>query len=374
MTKPLDGLLVIALEQAVAAPLCSRKLADAGARVIKLERPEGDFARDYDTLVNGESAYFVWLNRGKESVVVDLRQPADRALLDALLAKADIFLQNLKPGVVAKLGFGIPMLREKYPWLICCSISGYSSDGPYAKRKAYDLLVQAESGLSSLTGGPDAPARVGVSVVDIATGMNAYEGVLEALLRRARTGQGGDVQVSLFGSMAEWMSVPLLQAAGGKPPRRMGFSHPTVAPYGVFATRDGTPILISIQNDREWVVLATEILQRVDLAFDPRMATNVARVSNRHEMDALIAAEFATRDIDALAMALDNVEIAYGRVNDVHGLLEHPHLSLETVSTPSGPAQMPAPAVLHVGVETVYAAVPSLGANTASVRREFLGR
>ncbi len=371
MTLPLEGLLVVALEQAVAAPLCSRKLADAGARVIKLERPEGDFARDYDALVNGESAYFVWLNRGKESVVVDLTQPDDRALFEALIARADIFLQNLKPGVMAKLGYPIADLRKKFPRLICCSIAGYSPDGPYAKRKAYDLLVQAESGLASITGGPEAPARVGVSVVDIATGMNAYEGILEALLRRAKTGEGGEVQVSLFGSMAEWMTVPLLQAGGGKPPQRVGFSHPTVAPYGVFATRDGTPVLISIQNDREWATFAAEILQRRDLANDPKMATNVARVANRAEMDKLIAQNFATRDIDGLATTFDAAEIAYGRVNDVHGLTAHPHLRLSAVATPSGPASLPVPAAHHVGAGHTYGPVPAKGAHTTAVRREF---
>lgn len=372
MTKPLEGLLVVALEQAVAAPLCSRKLADAGARVIKLERPEGDFARDYDTLAKGQSSYFVWLNRGKQSVVVDLTKAEDKALLQALLAKADVFLQNLKPGVIDKLGFPVAGLRQKYPRLVCCSIAGYSPDGPYGKRKAYDLLVQAESGLSSLTGGPEAPARVGVSVVDIATGMNAYEGILEALLRRARTGQGGEVQVSLFGSMAEWMSVPLLQAAGGKPPKRVGFSHPTVAPYGVFETKGGAPILISIQNDREWVVLATKILNRPDLAKSPRMATNVARVANRAEMDGIVADNFAARDIDELAAALDGAEIAYGRVNDVLELAQHPHLALTKVETPNGPVDMPAPAARHVGDDTAYAALPALGAHTAAVRAEFL--
>ena len=374
MTKPLDGLLVIALEQAVAAPLCSRKLADAGARVIKLERPEGDFARDYDALVNGESAYFVWLNRGKESVVVDLTTAADRALFERLVAQADVFLQNLKPGVIAKLGFPIAELRRKFPRLICCSISGYSAAGPYAKRKAYDLLVQAESGLSSLTGGPEAPARVGVSVVDIATGMNAYEGILEALLRRGVTGAGGEVQVSLFGSMAEWMSVPLLQTVGGKPPKRVGFSHPTVAPYGMFETRDGTPILISIQNDREWVVLAQKVLDRPDLAHDPRMATNVARVANRQEMDAIIAKVFAARPLDELAQLMDDVEIAYGRVNDVHGLLDHPHLHLTAVETSNGPALMPSAAALHVGATVDFGPVPALGAHTDKVRREFADR
>ena len=371
MTKPLEGLVVVALEQAVAAPLCSRKLADAGARVIKLERPEGDFARDYDTLANGQSSYFVWLNRGKESVIVDLGKPADRALFESLIASADVFLQNLKPGVIAKLGYPIATLRQRYPRLICCSISGYSSEGPYASRKAYDLLVQAESGLSSITGGPEAPARVGVSVVDIATGMNAYEGILEALLRRARTGVGGEVQTSLFGSMTEWMSVPLLQSGGGKPPRRVGFSHPTVAPYGVFATKDGTPILISIQNDREWVVLATKVLKRPDLAQHPRMATNVARVANRAEMDGIIADDFGAQDIDALASALDKAEIAYGRVNDVHGLEAHPHLALTSVETPNGAVRMPVPAAWHAGEDHRFGPVPALGADTERVRAEF---
>ena len=371
MPKPLSGLLVVALEQAVAAPLCSRKLADAGARVIKLERPEGDFARDYDKLVHGESAHFVWLNRGKESVVVDLTDARDRALFEALLAKADIFLQNLKPGVIAKLGFPMSAIRQKFPRLICCSISGYSEAGPYAKRKAYDLLVQAESGLASITGGPEAPARVGVSVVDIATGMNAYEGILEALLRRARTNEGGEIQVSLFGSIAEWMSVPLLQAGGGKFPQRVGFSHPTIAPYGVFATRGGTPILISIQNDREWATFAATILRRADLSTDARMATNVARIANRAALDSMIADVFASFDIDSLAAALDVAEIAYGRVNDVHGLERHPHLALTSVATSSGPAAMPAPAALHVGEEVDFGAVPALGADTDRIRREF---
>ncbi|NOU07916.1 MAG: CoA transferase [Hyphomicrobiaceae bacterium] len=371
MTKPLEGLLVIALEQAVAAPLCSRKLADAGARVIKLERPEGDFARDYDSLVNGESAYFVWLNRGKESVLIDLAKDDDKKFLSTLLAQADVFLQNLKPGATAKLGFAIPDLVKKYPRLICCSISGYGEQGPYAKRKAYDLLVQAESGLSSITGGPESPARVGVSVVDIATGMNAYEAILEALLRRAITGKGGEIQVSLFHSMAEWMSVPLLQAGGGKPPKRVGFSHPTVAPYGVFATNDGTPILISIQNDREWATFAAKILDRADLATDAKMATNIARVANRPEMDALIAKNFASRTIDDLARLLDAVEIAYGHVNDVMGLSKHPHLRLSKVSTPSGLADVPSPPAIHVHHAETFGPVPALGADNSRVRKEF---
>src|SRR5450755_407021 len=225
MSLPLSGLLVVSLEQAVAAPTCSCRLADAGARVIKIERPEGDFARGYDNLVHGESAYFVWLNRGKESVVLDLAQAADKALFEAMLSKADVFVQNLKPGAVARLGFGLDRLRRDYPALITCSVSGYGETGPYAQRKAYDLLIQAEAGLASVTGGPEAPARVGVSVVDIAAGMNAYEAILEALIARGRTGEGAEISVSMFDAVADWMTVPLLQHEGGDTPKRIGLAH-----------------------------------------------------------------------------------------------------------------------------------------------------
>ena len=372
MTKPLAGLLVVALEQAVAAPMCSRRLADAGARVIKLERPEGDFARGYDAVVHGESAYFVWLNRGKESVFIDLTKAGDRALLEALLAKADVFIQNLKPGAVAKLGFGIDRLRGKYPRLICCSISGYGETGPYAKRKAYDLLIQAESGLSSITGGPESPARVGVSVVDIATGMNAYEAILEALIARAVSRQGADIQVSMFDAMAEWMAVPLLHGIHGTPPKRVGFSHPSVAPYGVFETADGTPILISIQNDREWAVFARDVLKRPELAASSAMATNVARVANRAAMDAIIADVFRSRAMGDLIADLDRAEIAFGRVNDVLALKQHPHLRMMTVDTPTGPADVPAPAAYTPGEVLAFGPVPALGVDTQRVRAEFM--
>jgi formyl-CoA transferase len=256
MALPLEGLLVVSVEQAVAAPQCTCRLADAGARVIKVERPEGDFAREYDHVVHGESAHLVWLNRGKESLVLDLTESGDKAVLEAMLAKADVFVQNLKPGALAKLGFAFERLRKDYPKLICASISGYGENGPFAQRKAYDLLIQAESGLSSVTGGPDAPARVGVSVVDIAAGLSAYEAILEALIRRSRTGEGAAISVSMFDAMAEWMTIPLLNQEWGNPFKRVGLAHPTIAPYGVFKTRDGADILISIQNDREWRMLA----------------------------------------------------------------------------------------------------------------------
>ena len=281
MSSPPRRPSVVSVEQAVAAPQCTCRLADAGARVIKVERPEGDFARHYDYIVHGESAHLVWLNRGKESVVLDLTKPDDKALLEAMLAKADVFVQNLKPGALGKLGFAFERLRKDYPRLICASISGYGESGPYARRKAYDLLIQAESGLSSVTGGPEAPARVGVSVVDIAAGLSAYEAILEAIIRRARSGEGATISISMFDAMAEWMTIPLLNQEWGNPFKRVGLAHPTIAPYGVFKTRDGAEILISIQNDREWRALADKVLGNAALGADERFATNPQRQANR---------------------------------------------------------------------------------------------
>jgi formyl-CoA transferase len=371
MTLPLSGLLVVSLEQAVAAPMCTCRLADAGARVIKVERPEGDFARGYDDLVHGESAYFVWLNRGKESVVLDLAKAEDKALLDAMLAKADVVVQNLKPGAVGKLGFAPARLRRDYPRLIVCSISGYGESGPYARRKAYDLLIQAEAGLAFVTGAPDTPARVGVSVADIAAGMNAYEAILEALIARARSGEGAEISVSMFDAMADWMTVPLLQHEGGKTPKRIGLAHPTIAPYGVFTTRDGADILISIQSDREWRVLANDVLGDVALAADPAFATNVERVKRRAETDARVQAVFGATDVAALAKKLDAAEIAFARVSDMAMLAQHPHLRRITIATPSGPVSYPAPPRARA---KGYGAVPGLGEHSDKVRAEFIPR
>ena len=367
---PLEGLLVISLEQAVAAPTCSCRLADAGARVIKIERPEGDFARGYDSLARGESAYFVWLNRGKESVVLDLTTDADKALLEKLLAKADVFIQNLKPGAIAKLGFALERLRRDYPKLICVSISGFGETGPYAARKSYDLLVQAESGLASVTGSPDAPARVGVSITDVASGMNAYEATLEALIARGRTGKGATISVSLFDAMADWMTVPLLHHEGGQSPKRLGLSHPSISPYGVFKTRDGADILISIQNDREWRILANEVMGDAALAADPRFATVADRVKIRPETDGKVAATFGSMDIATLSRKLEAADIAFGRVNDVAGLIQHAHLRRIEVETPSGPVSYPAPAAIRDQART-YGRVPALGEHTEKVREEF---
>jgi itaconate CoA-transferase len=371
--KALTGTLVISLDQAVAAPMTARRLADAGARVIKLERPEGDFARGYDKVVHGECTHFVWLNRGKESVVIDLRRQQDRRLFEALLAKADVFVQNLKPGALAKLGYGIEILRQRHPRLICCSISGYGDEGPFRERKAYDLLVQAESGLASLTGGPEAPARVGVSLVDIGTGLQAYEAILEALIERGRTGQGADIRISMFDAMMEWMTVPLLFAEYGEPPRRSGLSHPSLAPYGVFNTADGVPILISIQNDREWVGFCHKVLGRPELAGDVRFATSPARLAHRPETDAAVAGCFGALDVISLSKKLEAAEIAFARVNEVADVLKHPHLRRVSVNTASGAVALPAPAARPADVDSKFGAVPALGAHTTAVRREFLG-
>jgi formyl-CoA transferase len=374
MTKPLADTLVISLDQAVAAPLTARRLADAGARVIKLERPEGDFARYYDDVVLGQCTHFVWLNRGKESVVADLTKADDRRLFEALIAKADVLVQNLKPGALAKLGYAPESLREKYPRLICCSISGYGDEGPYRDRKAYDLLIQAESGLASITGGPEAPARIGVSLVDIGTGLHAYEAILEALLVRAQTGQGADIRVSMFDSMMEWMAIPMLYTEYGAPPKRLGLTHPSVAPYGVFQSADDVPILISVQNDREWVTLCTKVLGRPEFATDPRFATSPARTANRAATDGMVAEHFARHGVDELAHQLEAAQIAFARVNDVHAILRHPHLRRLSVASPNGPVQIPAPAARVMG-ETApeFGPLPALGEHTNKVRKEFLG-
>jgi crotonobetainyl-CoA:carnitine CoA-transferase CaiB-like acyl-CoA transferase len=292
--KALEGIVVVALEQAVAAPYCTSRLADAGARVIKIERPEGDFARGYDHVARGESAYFVWLNRGKESIVLDLKREGQ--LLERMIAKADVFVQNLAPGAAGRAGFGSEALRSRYPRLITCDISGYGEDGPYRDMKAYDLLVQCETGLASITGAPERPGRVGVSVADIACGMYAHAAILQALFERERTGKGNGVAVSLFDAIADWMTVPLLHHDyGGRAPERVGLNHPSIAPYGVYKTGDGGEVVISIQNEREWVILCTEVFGKPEMAVDARFNSNPARVANRPALDEIIASVFARR-------------------------------------------------------------------------------
>lgn len=361
---PLQGLTVVAVEQAVAAPFCTARLADAGARVIKIERPEGDFARGYDDAANGQSSYFVWLNRGKESLALDLATTQGKAALGALIARADVLVQNLKPGALERLGYGSEALRAAHPQLIQCTIAGYGDEGPLAQRKAYDLLVQAESGLASITGGPEAPARVGISVVDIATGATAHAAILEALIARSLTSEGADIRISMFDVMAEWLTVPLLLHEAGRTPRRIGLAHPSIAPYGVFHSREGTPILIAIQSEREWAKFSSLVLGDAGLASDPRFATNVARVEHRAATDALVAAAFAAHHAEALTARLMEADVACAAVNDMAALARHPHLRRVTVDTPNGPVALPAPAPLFRDAPRHYGPVPALGAHT----------
>jgi crotonobetainyl-CoA:carnitine CoA-transferase CaiB-like acyl-CoA transferase len=372
MTHPLEGLLVIALEQAVAAPYCSSRLADAGARVIKIERAEGDFARGYDRAAKGQASYFVWLNRGKQSIVLDIKDPADAALLHRMLAKADVFIQNLLPGAAARAGFGSAELRKKHPRLITCDISGYGEDGPYAEMKSYDMLVQAETGLAAVTGGPDAPGRVGVSVCDIAAGMYAHQAILEALIRRGRTGESAGIAVSLFDGMADWMAVPLLQHDyGGKAPARVGLMHPTVAPYEAYPAKDGIPVVISIQNEREWARFCAEILGDAALAAHPDFCSNVQRVANRPALQARIAAIFARHTSADLAATLLKAGIAFGRVNGIAEFSQHPQLRRAVVQTPEGEVAIPAPPPRWAGDALALGPVPAIGEHSDAIRKEF---
>ncbi|WP_165322351.1 CaiB/BaiF CoA transferase family protein [Rhizorhabdus phycosphaerae] len=358
---PLAGLSVVAIEQAVAAPFCTSRLADAGALVVKIERPEGDFARGYDDVANGLSSYFVWLNRGKTSVVLDLATDEGKAELARRIAGADVVVQNLKPGAFARLGFAPEQLLAKHPRLIICSISGYGETGPMADRKAYDLLIQAESGLSSITGGPDMPARVGISLVDIATGATAQTAILEALLARNSTGCGADIRISMFDVMADWLTVPLLAHEGGKTPTRAGLSHPSIAPYGVFETQDGGQWLVSIQSDREWRRFAADFIGDARLGDHPDFKTNVVRVANRKETDALVAAAFAGMTTSQAEARLLAADAAFAKVNDMAALAKHAHLRRITIDTPAGPITMPAPAPITVGSARSYGPVPPLG-------------
>jgi len=368
----LDGLLVLSLEQAVAAPYCSCKLADAGARVIKVERPEGDFARGYDAAVGGLSSYFVWLNRGKQSLVADIKHPDDAVLLHRLLAQADVFVQNLAPGAAARAGFGSEALREQFPRLITVDISGYGEGNAYAGMKAYDLLVQAESGLASITGHPAGPGRVGVSACDIACGMAAHAGVLEALIARSKTGVGQGLKVSLFDGMADWMNVPLLYFEGtGRMPARVGLAHPSICPYGAFKASDGASVLIAIQNEREWQSFCTHFLQDPGLPLQRGFESNTARVANRAAVDGTVAACFAALSHTDAAARLSAGNTAFGFVNDLAALAQHPALRRVQVRTPNGPATMAAPPVLHSDGAAKLGPVPDIGEHSASIRAEF---
>ena len=372
MPGPFDGVLAISVEQAVAAPLCSSRLADAGARVIKVERPEGDFARYYDRVVNGDSAYFVWLNRGKESIVLDIKKPDDLALLRRMIARADVFIQNLAPGAAERAGFGSAALRAAHPRLVTCDISGYGRDGPWRDMKAYDLLVQAETGLCSVTGTAEAPGRVGVSVCDIAAGLNALNGIGQALYARERTGAGSGIEVSLFGGMADWMTVPYLyQVHRGAPPPRAGLDHPTVAPYGAYMAADGRQLLISIQNEREWRALCRDVLERPELADDPRFSSPVARLENRPALEEIVRACFARRPRAELMDRLRAAKVACGALNDVADFAAHPQLRTITYDAPGGAATVVAPPTIRVGEEPEYRPAPRLGEHSETLRAEF---
>ena len=370
--RPLAGLMVLALEQAVAAPYCSCRLADAGARVIKIERPEGDFARGYDAAVHGMSSYFVWLNRGKQSLVADIKEPGDAALLHAVLARTDVFIQNLAPGAAERAGFGSATLRARHPRLITVDVSGYGSGNAYAPMKAYDLLVQAESGLANITGHPAGPGRVGVSACDIACGMAAHAAVLEALIGRGVTGQGRALAVSLFDGMADWMNVPLLYFEGtGTEPKRVGLAHPSICPYGAFDTADGSAVLISIQNEREWAKLCDAVLGEPELPRRSGFESNNARVANRPAVDARVAQAFATMTRAAAAERLQQASIAFGFVNGLADLAAHPALRRIAVETPGGTASLVAPPALVDGGSRPLGPVPAVGEHSEQIRREF---
>ena len=368
----LDGILVVALEQAVAAPLATARLAEAGARVIKIERAEGDFARAYDHVVHGESAYFVWLNRGKQSVVLDIKQREDSALLERILSKADVFVQNLAPGAAARAGFGSTELRARYPRLITVDISGYGETGPARDMKAYDLLIQCETGLASVTGSAAEPGRVGVSAADIACGMNAHAAILEALIARGVTGEGRAIAVSLFDSIADWMTVPLLHFDyGGAAPKRVGLRHPSIAPYGAFTCADSKQIVIAIQNEREWARLCEVVLGDAAMARDPRFVSNSLRVTNRPELDTNIARVFGGIDAATAIARLRTAGVAFGAVNEVADMSRHAQLRRVRANTPTGAIDLPAQPVIIDGQSAVLADVPALGASTARIRAEF---
>ena len=373
---PLDGMVVVSIDQAVAAPLAARHLADLGARVIKIERPDGgDFARAYDAAVRGEASHFIWLNRGKESLAVDLKTELGQDILARLLERADVFLHNLGPGAVERLGFGAEQLLARHPRLVVCTMSGYGSTGPYRDKRAYDLLVQSEAGLVSLTGTPDHPAKAGIPVADIAAGMYALTNILGALMRRERFGGGAVIEVTMFDALVEWMGHPIYVTdhTGAQPPR-VGLSHPVIAPYDAYPTSDGHEVVLGIQNDREWVRLATEVLGDPGLAVDPDYATNVARVRNREKVDDIVGAAMGTMTIDEAVAALDRARIASARLNTMADVLAHPQLVARDrwreVQTPAGPIRALRSAVEPVG-EVPLAAVPSLGAHTDAILGEI---
>jgi itaconate CoA-transferase len=377
MVRPLDGVTVVTLEHAIAAPFCTRQLADLGARVIKIERPgSGDFARAYDERVRGMASHFVWSNRSKESLTLDVKHPQAQPVLARLLEGADVLVQNLAPGAAARLGLSFEALHDRHPRLIVCDISGYGDDGPYRDKKAYDLLIQSESGFLSVTGSPEEPAKAGCSIADIAAGMYAYACVLAALRLRDKTGLGSRIDVSMLESMVEWMSYPLYYAFdGATPPPRAGAAHATIYPYGPFPAGDGHTVMLGLQNEREWDAFCRLVLRQPDLATDERFSSNSRRTGNRDALRTIIVDAFASLTADQLVSRLDEAQIANARVNDMHDVWQHPQLKARgrwtEVPTPSGPI----PALLPPGKTAAYAprmdAVPGLGQHTDAILRDL---
>jgi itaconate CoA-transferase len=373
---PLEGITIVALEQAVAAPFATRQLADLGARVIKIERPEvGDFARGYDATVRGLSSHFVWLNRSKESLTLDLKRAEAKEILRRLIEKADVFVQNLAPGATERLGFATRELREKYPRLIVCDLSGYGSTGPYRDKKAYDMLIQAETGLISITGTPETPCKVGISAADIACGMYAYTGVLTALLVRSKTGKGVALETSLLDSLGEWMSYAAYYSMSGTAPQRSGANHATIAPYGPVRSGDDKLVYLGLQNEREWKRFCEVVLESPALATDPRFDSNTKRVQNRPQLDLAMGKVFGTLTGVEIIARLDAAQIANARMNTVQEFVEHPQLKARrrwtSVDSSAGPLPALLPPVTMENVDVVMKEVPELGQHTAAILEEF---
>ncbi len=374
--RPLEGIRVVALEHAVAAPICTRHLADLGAEVVKVERPgEGDFARSYDSFVLGQASFFVWLNRGKRSITLDVKHPSAAGVLEALIGRADVLIQNLAPGAASRLGLSYADLAPRFPKLVVCDISGYGESGPFAQKKAYDLLIQAEAGVISVTGTKETPSRVGISIADIATGMYALSGILAALVRRGRTGEGANVKIAMLDALAEWMSYPMYRMAYAKSPLpRSPTSHPALAPYGAHATKDGQ-VIFGLQNEREWVIFCNKVLEQPEIATDPRFGSNSARRDNRQALTRLIEDCFATMTSLEVVQKLDAAGIANGRLNEAQDVWDHVQFSARDrwreIDTPGGPARALLPPFTFTDFEAVMGGVPALGEHTDAVLREL---
>jgi itaconate CoA-transferase len=375
--RPLDGITVVSLEHAIAAPFCTRQLADLGARVIKVERPGvGDFARGYDERVKGLASHFVWTNRSKESLALDLKHPEAAKILASLLEQADVLVQNLAPGAAARLGLSFETLHEQHPRLIVCDISGYGEGGPYQDKKAYDLLIQSESGFLSVTGGPDSPAKAGCSISDIAAGMYAYSGILSALLLRERTGLGSRLDISMLESMVEWMGFPMYYAFdGAPPPPRGGAAHATIYPYGPFPVGDGSEVMLGLQNEREWAAFCKTVLQQGDLANDGRFSSNTLRVANKEALRVLIVTAFASLSRDQVIQRLEEANIANAGVNTMRDVWAHPQLAERRRWRQVGSAAGPVPALIPPATSSAFQArmdrIPALGENSAAILAEL---